>query len=229
MEESEGRPFVGKSGKLLRKIVEKLNIQNSCYITNIVTCRSCALDTDASGQPLFTKSKGVLTPKYKDQPPTIPQIQACLPRLYEEIYIVDPLIIVSLGATAASALLNRPVTILRESGSVEHVEIPGVLQRPVLTEKKGVWLRASKDGTVHLPTERSVVRYLLIPTLHPAFVVRAGGSDYSESSPLRRFFEHMRMAAMNFIKLAEYYGLTPNDDVDQDARVEDIWHEEEED
>jgi uracil-DNA glycosylase len=170
-----------------------------------------------------------MIPKYKDQPPTPLQIQVCLPRLYEEIYIVDPLLIVSLGATAASVLLNRPVTIMKESGHVSHIDVPGVLQRPVLTDKKGVWVRKNKDGSIHLPTERSVVRYLLVPTLHPAFVVRAGGADYSDSSPLRKFFEHLKQASQDFVKLAEQYGITVHDEIDQSARVEDIWDIEEED
>jgi phage gp16-like protein len=118
---------------------------------------------------------------------------------------------------------------MKESGHVDHIDVPGVLQRPVLTDKRNVWVRKNKDGTLHLPTERSVVRYLLIPTLHPAFVVRAGGADYSDSSPLRKFFEHLKLASLDFIKLSEYYGITINDEIDQTAQVEDVWDNNEED
>lgn len=223
-EELAGEPFIGRSGQLLRKVLARLGIESVSYITNIVSCRSCAQDVDAAGIPLTTRVRGVEVPKYKDQPPFPSQIEACLPRLLEEIYLVDPLVIVTLGGTAATALLRRPVTILRDSGNEEHIEVPGVAQVPNLTEKKGAWVRKVK-GEWAAPTVRNRVRYLLIPTLHPAYVARSGAADFSDSSPLKKFFTHLKQAAADYVRLAEYYGIRSSAKV-SDARVEDVWPEE---
>lgn len=220
-EEAAGIPFIGRSGQLLRKVLAKLDIESVCYITNIVTCRSCAQDIDSAGKPITMRVRGVEVPKYKDQPPSPSQIEACFPRLMEEIYLVDPLVIVSLGGTAASALLRRPVTILRESGQEEHITIPGVAQVPSITEKKGTWVRKVK-GTWSAPTERNRLRYLLIPTLHPAYVARSGAADFSDSSPLKKFFSHLRTAATDYVRLAEYYSIRTTITPIQDANIDDV-------
>jgi Uracil-DNA glycosylase len=220
-EEAQGMPFVGRSGKLLRRILQGLNVEDVCYFSNVVSCRSCRQDVDGSGQPIFRHVKGVAIPKYRDQPPLPPHITECMPRLYEEIYLVDPLLIVTLGGTAASALLHRPVTILREAGHEEHIEIPGVAQVPNRTDKKGLWYRKVK-GQLVAPTERNMVRYLCIPTLHPAFVARAA-ADMSENSPMRRFFSHLKAAAMTYVRLTDYYNIKTDIDVQETARVEDVW------
>ena len=224
-EEQQGKPFVGRSGSLLRKILQRLNIEDVCYVTNVVTCRSCQQEVDANGQPMFRNIRGRAIPKYRDQPPLPAQIEACLPRLYEEIYLVDPLLIVTLGGTAASTLLRRPVTILNAAGKEEHALVPGVTQIPVRTDKKGLWVRKVK-GALVAPTERNMVRYLCIPTLHPAFVARCS-ADKSENSPMRRFFSHLKTAMTDYVKLTEYYGIRTDVDVREDARVEDIWDGEE--
>jgi len=228
-EEAYGRPFVGRSGKLLREVLRRLNILDVSYITNIVACRSCKQEVDANGQPVLRQVRGVSLPKYKDQPPLPAHINACLPRLYEEIYIVDPLLIVTLGATAAATLMKRPVSILNEAGHETHIEIPGVTQVPVLTEKKGQWLRKVR-GQLVAPTTRNMVRYLCIPTLHPAFVARSA-ADHAENSPMRRFFAHIKSAASDYIRLAEYYGIpsTVDTSTPSTATVEEVWDAVEED
>lgn len=224
-EEAEGTPFVGRSGRLMRKILDRLNVTDVCYFTNIVTCRSCVQETDDQGNLKFYRARGVMVPKYKDQPPSPIETEACKSRLYEEIYLVDPLLIVSLGGTAASTLLNRPVTITREAGQETHLEIPGIGHLPSRTEKKGEWVRKLR-GTPVMPTERNKVRYLLIPTLHPAYVARSGQADYSDSSPLRQFFTHLKLAALDYIKLAEQYKIDVPSDIHSDAQVEEVWGDE---
>ncbi len=190
-EEEEGRPFCGKSGELLREIISKLNIVNVSYITNVVTCRSCAPDVDDKGNQNYkTTREGKRLPKYKDQPPSAAHIKACLPRLQEEIYLVDPIVIVALGATAASALFQRNVTITTEAGKEEHIEIPGALNVFRQHNKK-------RGGVV----ERNVVRYLCVPTLHPAYVLRSV-ADHSETGATQRFYNHIKHAAATFERCA---------------------------
>lgn len=200
-EEEEGHPFVGKSGALLREVLQRLKFQDY-YFTNLVSCRSCEPVLDqATGQPVIRKPSrssagGVLM---KDTVPLPSQIAACRQRLVEQIYIIDPVLIVAVGSTAAEHLLGKPVSITRERGTFHECSIPGASFRPVLTDKKQVWGR-KVHGEYVLPTETNEVRYTALLTLHPSFVLRKG-MDKGRDSPLRLFAADVRLA----VKVYERY------------------------
>ena len=106
-EDHDGIPFVGKTGRLLRNMLDQLGIQGQCYIDNAVRCR-----------PPGNKT------------PTQKQIDACRPYLLESIQKVKPEIIVCLGATALRALLGNPKVTLgewRRQRSYHHGEIPVIV------------------------------------------------------------------------------------------------------
>lgn len=198
-EDETGTPFIGKSGQLLRSIVHKLGIGEH-YISNLVTCRSCEPVLDDHGLPrMRRRQRGPSVPMYRDTPPLPVQWKTCLPRLHEEIYLVDPIVIVSLGGTAAEALTGHAVTITRDRGSEVHIEIPGAGFNALLTEKKQVWVR-KVHGQMSAPVEPSKVRYTLIPTLHPAYVLRKI-ADQGHNSPFRQIVDDIRKAA----KIYELY------------------------
>lgn len=205
-EEAEGGPFVGKSGKLLRGVLEKLEIKDY-YISNTVACRSCVPITDADGNPIMTKGyRGrPPEPRYKDQPPTKAEVEACRPRLMEEIYIVDPTVIVALGGQAAEFLRGKSTTITRDRGQAMEISVPGATQIPSLTSK-GMWHRKTK-GVVHAPIEQNEVQYLMIPTLHPAYVLRQA-NDESKDNPFQQFYRDIRYAAEIYNRYQlEVYGV----------------------
>ena len=193
-EEEEGRPFVGKSGEILRGVLERLNV-HEFYITNVVSCRSCSplidqnTNTPVTRKNFRTKQQEIV---WKDEPPSFLSVAACLPRLHEEIYLVDPIVIVSLGGEATQALTGRACTITTEHGQERHISVPGASYTAVLTEKKGAWLRKVR-GELVAPVEQSEVRYLLIPTLHPAYVGRKLG-DKGPTSPFRQFVADIKKA-----------------------------------
>jgi len=83
-EVAEGRPFVGESGKFLEECLGKAGIQRSqCFVTNTVKCWPVSPDTNTT----FT--------------PTDETVATCAYNfLEEEIYLVDPVIILALGNTA---------------------------------------------------------------------------------------------------------------------------------
>jgi uracil-DNA glycosylase len=83
-EQETGRFFVGRSGKLLDKclLACKLDPANDVYITNVVKDRP------------IDKLTG------KDRPPFFDEVSACAPYLKEEIEIIKPILIVTLGKTA---------------------------------------------------------------------------------------------------------------------------------
>lgn len=210
-EEAYGRPFIGKSGDLLRRFLDRYEIRNY-YITNIVACRSCAPDLDNLGNPRFTRGYGTNPPRtrYRDQPPTKDQIEACAPRVYEEIYMADPVLIVALGGPAASFLRRASVKITNERGVVAEVEIPGAGFRASLSAKKKEWARKVK-GQMVMPTEPSTVRYLMLPTLHPAYVLR-NKHDEKDNNPFEQFARDLEKAKMTYDRYyLELTGTVPDD------------------
>ena len=123
-EDLAGEPFVGRSGKLLDRLMwEELGLTRAeCYIANVVKCRP---------------------PNNRDPNPD--EIEACRPYLAEQIEIIDPAVIVTLGNFATKLLLesNQGIRALRG-----HV------------------------------FERGGAK--LVPTYHPAFVLRSGGEAMAE-------------------------------------------------
>jgi DNA polymerase len=92
-EDSQGRPFVGRAGQLLDKIIIACGLKRSdVFIANILKCRP---------------------PGNRD--PRADEIISCLPYLQRQIEIINPEIIVALGAHAAKTLLNttKPIGQLR--------------------------------------------------------------------------------------------------------------------
>ena len=93
-EEEVGEPFVGRSGKLLDKLLQNagIDINQDVYFCNVVKCRPP-----------------------KNRRPTKIEIQENLPWLYQQIKLVNPTVIVLVGATALEAILKikSPISILR--------------------------------------------------------------------------------------------------------------------
>ena len=89
-EDRQGEPFVGSAGQLLTKIIGAMGFQRSdVYIANILKCR-----------PDMPPSS------YGNRPPTPLEMQTCLPYLEEQIGIIQPKVMVALGATAVEGLLG---------------------------------------------------------------------------------------------------------------------------
>lgn len=189
-EAEKGRPFIGPSGKLLEKVLFLNGFsREDVYITNAVCCRSCIPRLDEHGLPMRRgKEKQIV---YADEPPLPTYMAACRPRLNEEIYLVDPVLIVSLGVHASEALLGRSITITKERGQLLEITLPGVTSVPKLTEKKQVWVRKLGEPP---PVESRRVRYPLLPTLHPAYVLRKL-ADLGRGNPTEQLKEDIKKAA----------------------------------
>lgn len=93
-EEVQGEPFVGPAGQLLNKMIGAMGLKRAdVYIGNIMNWRP-ELPADASGV------------QYGNRPPTPSELAYCLPYLKAQIEVVEPALLVALGATAASGLLG---------------------------------------------------------------------------------------------------------------------------
>ena len=92
-EDVQGRPFVGKAGQLLTKIIQSIQLdRDEVYIANIVKCRPP-----------------------QNRTPEPDEVLACRPFLLKQIEAVRPKIICCLGAVATQALLQtaEKITSLR--------------------------------------------------------------------------------------------------------------------
>jgi DNA polymerase len=112
-EDREGHPFVGPAGRVLDEALERAGIDRSTvYVTNAVK----HFNWEARGKRRIHKR------------PNAEEIGACRPWLEAEMAVVQPEIVVCLGATAAQALLGRDFKVTRQRG--QFVES---LLGPVLT------------------------------------------------------------------------------------------------
>lgn len=218
-EEIEGAPFVGRSGEMLRTLIRLLGIRDY-HFTNAVLCRSAVPVLDENNMPRmrggrFGKPKVVMM---KDEPPPKTCIETCRERLLEEIYLLNPFFIVALGGQAAEALLGRAVGITQERGKPVHISIPGAATRPVLTEKRRVWIRRGADGELTAPVTPNEVFFLVMPTFHPAYVLRQI-QDRRPISPFNMLKQDLRDVARAYEQYCfRVYG-TPMGQVDYDEAM----------
>src|SRR5438094_7950718 len=120
-EDQQGKPFVGRAGQLLTRMLESVQLsRDEVYITNAVKCRP---------------------PGNRNPEPD--ELDACAPFLDAQLGVLDPKVVLALGSVASQALLKtrEPIGKLR--------------------------------GRLH-PYRNGV----LIPTFHPAFLLRNPGQEY---------------------------------------------------
>jgi uracil-DNA glycosylase family 4 len=89
-EDRQGEPFVGRAGQLLTRIIETMGLTRAdVYIANILKCRPDMPNGMAGNRP-----------------PTPTEMATCIGYLIEQIHIIEPKVIVALGATAVEGLLG---------------------------------------------------------------------------------------------------------------------------
>lgn len=94
-EDLEGLPFVGRSGRLLDRMMAAIGLdRTSAYITNIIPWRPPGNRT-----------------------PTVHETEICRPFIERHIELADPAILVTLGGPAAKTLLNTSEGIMRLRGN----------------------------------------------------------------------------------------------------------------
>ena len=104
------RPFVGRAGKNLDEFLMLSGLQrNKIYISNVVKIR-----------PTKAGNSG----RISNRPPNEQEIQICRPFLLEEIELISPKIIVTLGNVALKALCGRENTIGQVHGTLVNWDRP---------------------------------------------------------------------------------------------------------
>lgn len=124
-EDLQGRPFVGRSGQLLdRLLLEEAGLRRAdVYIANVVKCRP---------------------PNNRDPLPD--EIASCRPYLDEQLALIGPLVVLTLGNFATRVILGTNEGITRLRGRVYP-----------------------------LPGSAAHRRATVVPTFHPAAALRGGG------------------------------------------------------
>ena len=93
-EDVQGKPFVGRSGKLLDDMLEEINLtRERVYIANIVKCRP---------------------PENRDPLPE--EQELCINWLRNQFYIIKPKIVVALGRIAALKIIAPDLKITKDHG-----------------------------------------------------------------------------------------------------------------
>jgi len=99
-EDRTGRPFVGRAGRLLDRMIVAMGLQREdVYIANIVKCRP---------------------PNNRDPQPE--EVATCLPFLQRQIKAIAPEVVITLGRPAVQALLQTSERISRLRGAWQQVD-----------------------------------------------------------------------------------------------------------
>jgi len=99
-EDRQGEPFVGAAGKLLTELLQSIGLERSdIYIANVIKCRP---------------------PNNRDPLPD--EIDTCKPFLLQQIALIQPKLVCTLGNFATQTLLERKVGITKVRGQVIQLE-----------------------------------------------------------------------------------------------------------
>ncbi len=129
-EDRTGRPFVGRAGQLLEKMIVAMGLsREKVYICNVLKTRPP-----------------------NNQTPTIEEARRCAPYLREQIRIVAPEAIVTLGLPASRLLLET-------SSSMRQM--------------RGRWAAYPPGGAFETDAPEGASRIPVMPTYHPAFLLRS--------------------------------------------------------
>ena len=107
-EDLSGKPFVGRAGQLLTKILDAVGInrETDAFIANTVKCRPP-----------------------ENRTPELTEIEACKPFLIQQIQLVKPKVLILLGSPALKTILEEKVPITKVRGnwytaSVDYMDEP---------------------------------------------------------------------------------------------------------
>jgi len=113
-EDKTGRPFVGRSGQLLDKMITAIGYKREqVFIANVVKLR-CAEWTEGPGQG-----------RLQDRPPNPEEVARGIPYLHRQIEIIRPKVVVTLGAPAVKHLTGTTEGVMKLRGKwLEYRGIP---------------------------------------------------------------------------------------------------------
>jgi DNA polymerase len=129
-EDRAGHPFVGPAGRLLDSALEQAGIdRDDVYVTNAVKH--------------FKWERGEKSARRIHKKPNDAEVRACHPWLEEEIRLVQPEVVVCLGATAAQSIMGKTFKVTKERGKAVKAPTGGTV---IATVHPSSVLRAPDAG-----------------------------------------------------------------------------------
>lgn len=133
-EDAVGRPFQGRAGEMLNKMIARMGLQReSLYICNVVCCRPP-----------------------ENRVPEPEEVLACQPYLFAQLRLVRPKVIITLGATATQTLLKKTKPLVEMRGKWHKWE--SIPVRP--TFHPAYLLRMPKERATAVMDLDAVLNYL---------------------------------------------------------------------
>jgi uracil-DNA glycosylase len=100
-EDATGKPFVGRAGALLDEVLRENKLtRKHIYIINVIKCRACITENGRT----------------RNRPPSTLEMQTCLPWLEQQLAIIQPLVILCLGAPSANTIIHKDFRMTQERG-----------------------------------------------------------------------------------------------------------------
>jgi uracil-DNA glycosylase len=124
-EDRQGLPFVGRAGQLLNQLLEEIGLsRDEVFIANVLKSRP---------------------PGNRDPQPL--EIEACEPYLFEQVRLIEPKVVCTLGNFATKLLSGSPVGITKVRGTPQVHELGGrtVLLLPLLHPAAALRTPAMKE------------------------------------------------------------------------------------
>lgn len=175
-EDKTGDPFVGAAGQLLDQYLAYVSardeVQDCVNTLNKLRNEDDRFSYRRKLRELlledyyFTNVVMCKPPENRDPIPK--EMDACRARLIEQIYTIDPVVVVAAGSIAATAIVGKKVAITSQRGELLDIDIPGKV----------------------VP-----VRYPMMPILHPSYLLRVndfkqrGGNGTKTYNDLVRVME----------------------------------------
>lgn len=182
-------PFVGRSGQLLNQILATVSTDPN--IKSLHSWYTKVAHTDANkkkfheemfawrGEKFFFANVVACRPP-ENRAPTPPEIEACMPRLQNIVYTVDPVLIISSGAIASTSLIGHKIQVTNKRGEVFDMQLKGKV---------------------------SSLTYPVVVTLHPSYLLRKADwnvntgeysktiGDFSKAMKIAEFLKDQKGAA----------------------------------
>lgn len=151
-EDRAGHPFVGPAGRLLEQAMREAGVpRETVYITNAVK----HFKWEPQGK------------RRKHKRPSAAEVAACRPWLEAELQVIQPKILVCLGATAAQSVLGRIIKLGELRGRLHRGVLPGA-ETVLVTVHPSSILRRPEPELREQEYRRFVADLRLIRSVHKA-------------------------------------------------------------
>ena len=134
-EDKEGKPFVGRAGKLLDKMLESIKLsRKNVYISNVVNFRPP-----------------------QNRRPTDEEVNRYLPFLEKHIELINPHILLLLGSTALNAIIGNEIVISKARGKLMRKKI-GNIETNIIASFHPAFLMRQPDQKKHAWEDLKMIR-----------------------------------------------------------------------